>query len=96
MRDNPFLDSTVGGMLAAAVTRFPDREAIVATDTRISYAGLYAGACRVARALLALGIGKDDKVALWLPNRPAWLFAQSSIRISPGETDRRSGPAASA
>src|SRR6266545_8083194 len=76
MRDNPFLDATVGGMLAAAAARFPDREALVATDTRITYAGLYAGACRVARALLALGIGKDDKVALWLPNRPAWLFAQ--------------------
>jgi|KBSSwiStaDraftv2_1062776.scaffolds.fasta_scaffold85524_3 fatty-acyl-CoA synthase len=76
MRDNPFLDATLGGMLAAAAARFPDREAIVATDTRISYTGLYAGACRVARALLALGIGKDDKVALWLPNRPAWLFAQ--------------------
>src|SRR5688572_22709468 len=76
MRDNPFLDATVGGMLAAAAAQFPDREAIVATDTRISYAGLYAGACRLARALLALGIGKDDKVALWLPNRPAWLFAQ--------------------
>jgi fatty-acyl-CoA synthase len=76
MRDNPFLDTTVGGMLAAAAARFPDREAIVATDTRITYAGLHAGACRVARALLGLGIGKDDKVALWLPNRPAWLFAQ--------------------
>ena len=57
MRDNPFLDATVGGMLAAAAARFPDREAIVATDTRITYAGLYAGACRAARALLALGIG---------------------------------------
>ncbi len=76
MRDNPFLDATVGGMLATVAARFPDREAIVATDTRITYAGLHAGACRVARALLALGIGKDDKVALWLPNRPAWLFAQ--------------------
>ena len=76
MRDNPLLDATVGGMLAAAAARFPDREPIVATDTRITYAGLYAGACRVARALVVLGIGKDDKMALWLPNRPAWLFAQ--------------------
>ena len=75
MRDNPFLDSTVGGMLAAA-SRFPDQEAIVAPDTRIAYAELYAGTRRVARALLALGVGKDDKVALWLPTRPAWLFAR--------------------
>ena len=31
---------------------------------------------RYARAFLALGIGKGDKVAVWLPNRPAWLYAQ--------------------
>jgi non-ribosomal peptide synthetase component E (peptide arylation enzyme) len=59
MRDNPFLDATLGGMLAAAAARFPDREAIVATDTRISYAGLYAGACRVARCAPGARIGKD-------------------------------------
>ena len=54
----------------------PDHEAIVATDTRISYRQFYAEASRFARALLALGVQPGDKVALWLPNRPAWLFAQ--------------------
>jgi len=62
MRDNPLLDATVAGMLTVAAARFPDREAIVATDIRITCPGLYAGACRVARALLALGIGKEDKL----------------------------------
>ena len=38
MRDNPFLDATVGGILAAAAARFPDQEAIVATDTLVVYA----------------------------------------------------------
>jgi acyl-CoA synthetase (AMP-forming)/AMP-acid ligase II len=73
---NPFLGETVGGMLAAMAARVPDGEAIVATDRRITYRAFYAEARRFARALLAQGIRKDDKVALWLPNRPAWLFAQ--------------------
>lgn len=76
MPSNPYLAETVGGMLADVAARFPDREAIVATDRRISYAELHHQARRWARALLALGVKKDDKVALWLPNRPAWLFAQ--------------------
>ena len=63
-------------MLTAVAARFPDREAIVATDRRIGYAVMLEEARRFARGLLALGIGKDDKIALWLPNRPAWLLAQ--------------------
>ena len=76
MRDNPYIDATAGAMLASAATRFGDREAIVATDARFSYAAFLAEARRFAAALSALGVRKNDKVALWLPNRPAWLFAQ--------------------
>jgi fatty-acyl-CoA synthase len=76
MRDNPLLAETVGGMLARVAARWGDREAIVATDRRVDYRALHREAERFARALLAHGVGKDDKVALWLPNRPAWLFAQ--------------------
>jgi fatty-acyl-CoA synthase len=76
MSANPFLDATAGRMLAAVGARHAGREAIVAADRRIRYAELLREAERYARAFLALGVGKDDKVALWLPNRPAWLFAQ--------------------
>jgi fatty-acyl-CoA synthase len=73
---NPFLRETVGGMLAAMAARAPDREAIVAPDRRISYAQLHRAAQRVASGLLAMGVKKNDKIALWLPNRPEWLFVQ--------------------
>jgi fatty-acyl-CoA synthase len=73
---NPFLHETAGGMLAAMATRWADREAIVAPDRRITYAQLHHEAQRVARGLLALGVKKNDKVALWLPTLPEWLFAQ--------------------
>lgn len=73
---NPFLRETVGGMLAALAARAGDREAIVATDRRVTYRDFHREARRIARGLLALGVKKNDKVALWLPNRPEWLFAQ--------------------
>jgi fatty-acyl-CoA synthase len=76
MSANPFLHATAGGLLAAVGARHADREAIVAADRRVSYRELRREAERYARALLALGVGKGDTVALWLPNRPAWLFAQ--------------------
>ncbi len=73
---NPFLRATVGGMLAVMAARVPDREAIVAPDRRITYAQLHRAGQRVARGLLALGVKKNDKIALWLPSRPEWLFVQ--------------------
>lgn len=76
MGSNPFSGKTVGQMLDEAAARFAERQAVVFADERISYAELRRRVDRLARGLLALGIRKDDKVALWLPNRPAWLFAQ--------------------
>ncbi|HYR40901.1 MAG TPA: AMP-binding protein, partial [Methylomirabilota bacterium] len=73
---NPFLDATAGGMLAAVAERFSEREAIVVADRRITYAELYQGVNRCARALLAAGVKRGHTVALWLPNRPEWFFIQ--------------------
>ncbi|MGH7348938.1 MAG: AMP-binding protein [Candidatus Rokuibacteriota bacterium] len=73
---NPFRRETVGGMLATMAARAGDREAIVAPDRRITYVRFHRAAQRVGRGLLALGVKKNDKIALWLPSRPEWLFAQ--------------------
>jgi len=73
---NPYLESTAWQMLEDVAARFPQREAIVAADRRTTYEEFVAESRRMARALLACGVGRDDKVAVWLPNRPAWLFIQ--------------------
>ena len=78
---NPFLHATVGDMLATQAARMGDREAIVATDRRIRYAELYRNARRLARGLLACGVRKDDKVALWMPGRPEWLAVQHGCAL---------------
>jgi len=78
---NPYLDATVGVMLKTMAARVPDREAIMAPDRRITYAEFHREAQRFAGGLLALGVRRDDKVALWLPNRPEWLFAQHGCAL---------------
>jgi fatty-acyl-CoA synthase len=51
----------------------PDAPALYWNDAAISYAGLLEESRRVAAGLAELGIGKGDRIALWLPNCPAWL-----------------------
>ena len=76
MAANPFADATVASLLDAVAARWPDREAIVFGDARITFERFRERADRLARGLAALGIRRGDKVAIWLPNRPAWFFAQ--------------------
>src|ERR671933_10683 len=78
MATNPFADATVGQLLDAVASRYPGREAIVATDERLTYAAFRDRATVFARGLAALGISFGDKVAIWMPNRPTWFVAQQA------------------
>ena len=63
-------------MLDALAARHGAREAIVFGDRRVTFAAFRERVGRLAHGLAALGIGRDDTVAIWLPNRPEWFFAQ--------------------
>ena len=54
---NPFIDATAADLLAVAAARWPEREAIVAADRRVTYASFWREARRFARALIGLGVG---------------------------------------
>ncbi len=61
---------------------FPDKTAIVFEGTRQSYADLNARVNRLANALGANGVGKGDRVALFLPNIPAFAVCYlAAVRI---------------
>jgi fatty-acyl-CoA synthase len=66
-------------MLDAVAERFGDREAVVARERRWRYRDFHREVRRLAAGLLALGIAPDDKVALWLGNRPEWLVVQHAV-----------------
>lgn len=54
-------------VLSESAARVPVRDAVVMESRRLTYAGLEAASNRMARSLIAHGIGRGDRVALWLP-----------------------------
>jgi fatty-acyl-CoA synthase len=73
---NRYRDATLASMLDDVARRHPTRLALVFLERRLSYAEVSCEVERCARGLLALGVQPDDKVALWMPNRPEWLLVQ--------------------
>src|SRR5438045_7556389 len=63
----------VWSLLAHWAEETPDATALVHGERTISFAELHEQAARAARGLADLGVGPGDRVALWLPNIPAWL-----------------------
>ncbi|CAM3344953.1 long-chain-fatty-acid--CoA ligase [Stackebrandtia soli] len=57
-------------LLEDSTRSVPDRVAVVAGDTRLTYAQVEAAASQVADALRAAGVGPGDRVALTCPNTP--------------------------
>lgn len=55
--------------------RTPGRQAIVFEGRDISYGALDACACALAHTLKANGVRRGDRVALYLPNIPAFMLA---------------------
>jgi len=70
---------TLGGVLDEAAARWGEREALVFEGRRWTYAELNAETDRVARALMALGVEPGEHVALWMTNRPEWLFVMFAV-----------------
>ncbi|HZF04892.1 MAG TPA: AMP-binding protein, partial [Patescibacteria group bacterium] len=76
MAANPFARATVWSLLEAIAARHGQREAIVFDDERLTFAGVRDRARVFAAGLAALGLGRGDALAIWLPNRPLWFVAQ--------------------
>ena len=53
----------------------PERTALVFEGQRWTYAELRTEVDRVAKGMMALGVEPGDRVALWMTNRPEWIFA---------------------
>lgn len=62
-------------MIARQAERFGQRELLVDGDTRLSYAEFTDQMTDAARALMALGVERGDRIAVWAPNSIRWLVA---------------------
>jgi fatty-acyl-CoA synthase len=65
---------TLPDVIDAAAERLPDRVALIWDDELITYGQLVKRAANVAGGLKALGFGPGDRIALWLPNVPAYVI----------------------
>ncbi len=76
--DIPLLEETIGDCLRRTAADNADGEAVVVRHqgARLTYAELVAAADRVARALLAAGLGVGDRVGIWAPSCVEWLLLQ--------------------
>ena len=72
------LGETIGANLRRTVDRFGDRDALVAPaqEYRATYRQLWNTTTTLAKALLARGIEKGDRVGVWSPNRFEWVVIQ--------------------
>jgi HIP---CoA ligase len=70
---------TIPEALASAVDQFGHDEALVDGAVRLSFAQLADQVDLVARALVASGIEKGDRVALWAPNSAEWVVTSFAV-----------------
>src|SRR5690349_20287168 len=74
---DPFAASpppTVSDLLLGSIAAHGPRAAIQFVGSGWTYTELGREVFRLAHALLALGVEPSDRVAIWLPNYPEWIF----------------------
>jgi fatty-acyl-CoA synthase len=72
---------TVGRALQETAARFPRRSALTHTaqGVNLSYAELLEESGKAIRGLMALGIAKGDRVAVFAPNIPEWIVSMVAV-----------------
>jgi len=78
MNDGILRPLTLGQILDRSVQAYPDNEAVVYVDRdfRITYREFGDLVDRLARGLMAMGVRKGEKVAVWATNVPYWVALQ--------------------
>ncbi len=74
----PLIGMTIGDKFDQIATTYPDNDALIVCHQQIrwSYAELKAQVDRAARAFLAIGVRRGDRVGIWSPNNAQWLLTQ--------------------
>jgi fatty-acyl-CoA synthase len=75
---NSLRELTLGQILDQTVAKFPNNEAIVYADRdyRLTYKQFSDLVDETAKGLMALGIKKGEKLAIWATNVPDWVTLQ--------------------
>ena len=92
--DIPLKGETIGQNLRQIAAKFPERTAWISEyqQYRANYSEFLAQVEQVAKALMAHGIRRGDRVGIWSPNRYEWVLVQYAtalmgaimVNINPG------------
>ncbi len=77
-RDNITREATIGQLLDEVVAQVPDQDAVVYVDRdyRMTWSQFRDTVDKAAKGLMALGVKKGEKVAVWATNVPHWVTLQ--------------------
>ncbi|WP_147819151.1 AMP-binding protein [Salidesulfovibrio onnuriiensis] len=78
MRDTALREVTLGQLLDETVAQWPDSDAVIYVDRdfRLTWSEFGALVDDMAKGLMALGVKKGEKVAVWANNVPYWVALQ--------------------
>ena len=75
---------SIPAMVRHGSHRFADAEAVVDGTRRVDFATLAAMVDDAARALMASGVERGDRVAVWAPNSLEWIVAALGVTTAGG------------
>ncbi len=75
---------SIPAMVRDGASRFGDTEAVVDGTRRVDFAELTGMISDAARALIASGIERGDRVAVWAPNSLEWIVAALGVTTAGG------------
>lgn len=78
-----FTGTTIGDILRGTVSLHPDNEALVypPTSLRQTFSDFLNSCIDVAKGFMAIGVKKDDHVAVWATNIPEWFHLQFGLAM---------------
>jgi acyl-CoA synthetase (AMP-forming)/AMP-acid ligase II len=77
---DPLASATIPQLVERAGAWFGSRAAVEDGAVRLTFAALAAETRRAARAFLAAGVARGDRVAIWAPNRWEWIVAATGLQ----------------
>ena len=74
-----FEKCTLGQLPGDAARRWGSQEALVFKGSRWTWNEFSVEVDKAAKALIAIGVAPGEKVALWMNNKPEWLFLMYAV-----------------
>ena len=65
---------TLGEVLDAAAAKYAEKEAMVYGKERVTFSQLQERVNDLAKGFIKLGIKKNDKIGIWMPDNPEWIY----------------------